>query len=102
MLFYINLVDIYNKIVYIKDNKLKGLEGIKVYTLYIEKPTKLKVMKARKVLQDLDYTDEIKKYNDNLFYCSNRKPLVDKANEIKEEWIIEIKEQLINIENIKI
>jgi len=74
-----------------------------MYTLYHDKNKRqLKVQKAKPIfLQDM-FTDEVTVYNGNYFFCNNRKPLVDRAREIKAEWLAELEDQLNTVENIKV
>ncbi|RDU23412.1 hypothetical protein DWV06_09710 [Anaerosacchariphilus polymeriproducens] len=58
--------------------------------------------KAKKVLQSLNYTDAVSRYNNYYYICLKKKPLVDKAIEIKKVWVEEARKNLIEYENIKI
>lgn len=74
-----------------------------MYTLYFNRSEKaIKVSKAKKALQNLNFTEEVSKYNNCYFICSNRNPLVEKAREIKKEWILELEDDLNTVEAIKI
>jgi len=74
-----------------------------MYTLYHNKPTNtLQVNKAKKALQDLHYTDEVTLFNNNYYLCAKRKPLVEKAEEIKQSWIEECEQQLAALHAIKL
>lgn len=46
--------------------------------------------------------DEIVRYNDCYYVCSDRKKLRDKANEIREKWIREVEEELGWLKDLKI
>jgi hypothetical protein len=74
-----------------------------MYILYFKRSEKtIKVSKARKTFQHLNFTEEVVRYNDCYYMCANRKPLVEKAQEIKREWILELEDELNSIEQIKI
>jgi hypothetical protein len=74
-----------------------------MYTLYFSKSEKaLKVSKPRKPLQTLNYTEEVTQYNSCFFICSKRKPLIEKAKEIQNEWILELVKELETIREIKL
>jgi hypothetical protein len=75
----------------------------KMYTLYYKRFEKaIVVSKAKKVFQTCNFTEEVTRYNDCYFLCSKRKPLIDKANEIKQGWISELEEELSLVKEIKI
>lgn len=66
-----------------------------MYTLYHNrKEHAIKVSKAKKVLQYLNYTDEVTVFNNCFYICSKRAPLLDKANEIKQSWIATLEDEL--------
>jgi hypothetical protein len=74
-----------------------------MYILYFNKSErKIKVSKAHKSLLNLNYTEKVTQYNDCYFYCSERKPLKEKAKEIKQNWIDELEEGLLLTKEIKI
>jgi|GEM_PF-4322254 len=74
-----------------------------MYLLYFKKSErKIKVSKAHKGMQNLNYTDEVVQHNDCYFICSERKPLKEKAIEIHQSWISEFEEALNSIKDIKI
>lgn len=74
-----------------------------MYTLYFDKSKGvLKIEKAKKIFLTLDFTDEVKQYNNYYFYCLKRKPLTEKAIGIKEDWIAEAKAVLEKYESIEI
>lgn len=66
-----------------------------MYTLYHDrKEHVIKISKAKKVLQKLDYTDEVKEFNHCYYFCSLRAPLVAKANALKQSWITDLEDEL--------
>jgi len=74
-----------------------------MYTLYVNKSTNtLQVKKARKALQDREYTNEVTLFNNNYYLCIKRKPLVEKAEEIKQSWIEECEQHLDALRAIKL
>lgn len=74
-----------------------------MYTLYHSRKEKIiEVKKAKKALQGLDYKDHVTRYNDCYFICSKRSLLVEKAKEIKAEWIAEVQKELNALEAIEI
>jgi hypothetical protein len=74
-----------------------------MYTLYFQKSEKvIQVSKARKALQNLNFMEEVTRYNDCYFICTNRKPLVEKAKEIKQDWILELEKELSAMKEINI
>ncbi|MCA1026986.1 hypothetical protein LCM23_12870 [Cytobacillus kochii] len=73
-----------------------------MYTLYHDKRTSvIEVKKARKALQSWNYRKEVTKHNDCYFICLTRKPLVEKADEIKLSWILELEEALNKVRQIE-
>ena len=74
-----------------------------MYTLFVSKKERvIEVKKAKKILQDLQYTDEVSRFNDCYWLCAKRKPLIAKANEIKQQWISELEVELSLINSISI
>jgi hypothetical protein len=74
-----------------------------MYTLYYSRKEKtIKVTKARKALQNLNFTEEVTRYNDCYFICSNRKPLIEKAKDIQNEWLLELVKELETIREINL
>ena len=76
-----------------------------MYLLYHDKDNAvIFVKKAGKAMQDLDYdnTGKVTCFNNHYFSCLKRKPLLDKAREMKEQWIKEEKEKIMKIEAIEI
>jgi hypothetical protein len=74
-----------------------------MYTLYFNRSRKeIELKKARKAFQNLNYTEEAVKYNDCIYICAKRKPLVDKAKEIQQNWVLQLEEELKVINEIKI
>ena len=76
-----------------------------MYLLYHDKDNAIiTVKKASKAMQDLDYdnTGKVNYFNNHYFICLKRKPLLDKAREMKEQWLEEEKEKIMKIEAIEI
>lgn len=75
-----------------------------MYTLYFSKKDKIiKVTKASKGMQSgVTYTEEVTQFNSNYFVCTKRKPLVEKAKEIQQEWVVDLEEELKALKEIKI
>jgi len=74
-----------------------------MYTLYHRKSERIiEVKKAKKIFQNLEFTEDVKEFNDCYYICSKRKPLVEKANKIKQEWITELENQLQAVKEINI
>lgn len=74
-----------------------------MYTLYVSKSEKkLEVKKAKKVLQNLEYRDHVTRYNNCYYICLKRAPLMEKAKEIKNNWITELEEELNALKAIEI
>lgn len=74
-----------------------------MYTLYHNKNMReIKVSKASKPLHNLRYKEEVTYYNDCYFICLTRKPLVEKAKEIKQKWIDTLETELDQIKQIKL
>jgi hypothetical protein len=74
-----------------------------MYTLYFDRSEKtIKVSKARKAFQHLKFKKEITRYNEWHFICANRKPLIEKAKEIQQNWISELEEEITAIKEIKL
>lgn len=75
------------------------------YTLLVDwkkKTLKLSKPTAGMRTPDVIYTDEIKRYNDSYFICLKRKPLKEKAEQIKAEWIRDLEDQLQTVRDLKI
>jgi hypothetical protein len=74
-----------------------------MYTLYFNRSEQtIKVSKAHKALQNLNYTDEVTQYNSCFYICSKRNPLIEEAKEIKRIWISELEEELNAVKEIKL
>jgi hypothetical protein len=74
-----------------------------MYTLYYNKSEKaIKVSKVIKVLRNLNFTEDVTIHNSYYYICSKRKPLVEKAKEIKQGWILELERDLVLVNQIKI
>lgn len=76
-----------------------------MFNLYVSKEEgKLEIKPLRKVFAHLinDITDEVKQYNHAYYFCAKRKPLLDLAQQLKQEWIEEIETELRRINNIQI
>lgn len=75
-----------------------------MYTLYHDKEKGvIKLTKARKAFQNSKYfTEDITYYNCNYYFCLTRKPLKEKALELKQEWLEEAESRVQLIKNIKI
>lgn len=82
-----------------------------MYQLYInEKTLELKVtpLKAafkneQKVIEFMQNTPyDIYYYNENIRLCGKRAPLVELARDIKKWWLVEAKNRMQKIEDIKI
>lgn len=83
----------------------------KIYQLYHDKSKAiLKISPMIKAFYGTTYidklltnaTEEIIYYNTNYFFSFSRKALVQKAREMKEEWIKEAEEILEMYKNIKV
>lgn len=73
-----------------------------MYTLYVEKEKMIiEVKKTSKAMSNCTYTNEVVKYNDCYYLCLKRKPLIEKATEIKESWIRELEEKIKKAKSIK-
>lgn len=74
-----------------------------MYMLYHNKSSwQIEVEKPKKVLENLNYTEELTYYNEYYFICLNREPLVEKAKEIKQAWIDELESALNDLKQIKL
>ena len=78
-----------------------------MYSLLIEKKRyNIELKKAGKNYSDDSYIkkvgDDIYQVNDIFFLCKTKKPLLEKARKIKEDWIIELKEICNKVENMKL
>ena len=83
-----------------------------MYSLLIEKDRyKIELKKASKNYSNDRYIhdwnikevgDDIYRVNENFFLCKTRKPLLEKARKLKEDWIIELKEICNRVENMKL
>jgi hypothetical protein len=74
-----------------------------MYTLYFSRLEQtIKVTKALKAFQNLNFTDEVTKYNSCYYICSNRNLLIEEAKEIKQIWISELEQELRLIKEIKL
>lgn len=74
-----------------------------MYMLYYDKKLwEIEIKKPKKVLENLNYTEEVTYYNDCYFICLNRDPLVKKAREIKRAWIEELESALNDLKQVKL
>ena len=74
-----------------------------MYTLYHSRREKsIRVSKAKRALQDLEYTNEVTRHNDCYYICLKRAPLMEKAREIHREWIAELEDELTLLKLIEI
>lgn len=74
-----------------------------MYILYHDKKSgKIEVKKPKKILENLNYTEEVTHYNDWHFICLNREPLVEKAREMQQTWIVELESALNKLKQIKL
>ena len=74
-----------------------------MYTLYHNKKERIiEVKKASKAMAKCNYTDDITSYNDCYYICLQRKPLVEKAKEIKKSWIKELEDEMEKVKSIKL
>lgn len=74
-----------------------------MYTLFHKKSEcKIEVKKAGRGMSHVHFTEEVSCYNDCYYVCLKRKPLVEKAREIKASWIKELEEKMDKVESIKI
>ncbi|OPH61768.1 hypothetical protein BC351_00570 [Paenibacillus ferrarius] len=76
-----------------------------MYNLYINKTEgKIEIKPLRKVFQNLSstITEEVTRYNEVYYFCTKKKPLVEFAEQKKQEWIIELENELIKLKNIQI
>lgn len=74
-----------------------------MYTLYFSRKDKvIQVKKAKKALQNLEYSEKATQYNSCYYICSKRAPLLEKAKEIKQKWITELEDELKVIKEIKV
>lgn len=73
------------------------------YTLYVSKnDAKIVVKKASTVFKNCKFTDDVVAYNDCYYFSTNRKKLIEKAKEIKNQWVEEARKTLEKYESIEI
>ena len=76
---------------------------MKVYALYFDKSKcVLEIAPFNKYFNSKIEIDEVTKFNDCIYLCSDRKKLREKAKEIKQGWIDETKETLAKFEGLKV
>ena len=74
-----------------------------MYSLYHDKEKGIiKVSKTPKAMQDIEHKEEITRYNHCYYLCLYRKPLVELARQMRNEWIKELESQIDNLRNLKI
>lgn len=76
-----------------------------MYNLYVDKSeTKIEIKPLRKVFHNHigSITDEVSQYNSVYYFCAKKKPLLDLATRIKEEWLKEAEERVNTIKKITI
>ena len=74
-----------------------------MYTLYHKKDEGIiEVKKAHIGMRDCNYTDDVTCHNDCYYICLKRKPLIEKAKEIKKSWLDELEEKMRKIESIEL
>lgn len=72
---------------------------MKMYVLeHSKEENVISVKKANKAFQNLNFKEEVTFYNDNYYFCKNRKPLIEKAREIREKWILELEQSALDLE----
>ena len=86
---------------------MKQENKLKVYALYHDKRHRIiKIECASRLLSEYERlyasNEEIVYYNENYYLSLNRKALLYKGREMKQQWIDECKEELRLIEAIKI
>lgn len=73
-----------------------------MYTLYHNKRDRIiEVKRVTKAMQNFTYTDEITRHNDCYYLCKKRKPLVEKAKEIKQSWVDELEQEIAKVSAIQ-
>ena len=87
---------------------MKQENNLKVYALYHDKRRHIIKIECRACwlseYERLYYhsNEEVFYYNENYYLSLNRKALLHKGKEMKQQWIDECKEKLKRIEEIKI
>ena len=72
-----------------------------MYSLYHDKEKGIiKVSKTPRALQDIKHKEEITFYNRCYYLCLHRKPLVELARQMRDEWIKELEGQIDNLRNL--
>ena len=73
-----------------------------MYTLYHNKRERIiEVKRASKGMSSCTYTDKVERFNECYYTCLKRKPLVEKAKEIKQSWIEELEEEIAKVNAIQ-
>lgn len=62
----------------------------------------LEIKPLKDVFKNVKITDELLRYNQNYFFCNNRKSLKEFAERMKQEWIDEAQVRLDAVTQIKI
>lgn len=74
-----------------------------MYCLYHNKKDGIiKVRKTHTALQGVEHTEDIHCYNSSYYLCLYRKPLVELAVQMREEWIKEYEEKINDLKSLKI
>ena len=74
-----------------------------MFKLYFnKKENKIEISPMGDTLMVTEANDKITLYNEYHYICNDRKSLMEKANEIKSNWIAELEKELNEIKEIKI
>lgn len=73
-----------------------------MYSLYYNKEKGIiKVSKTPKAMQDVEHKAETTYYNSYYYLCLYRKPLVELARQMCDEWIKEYEDKIDSLKNLK-
>lgn len=74
-----------------------------MYSLYYDKEKGIiKVKKTSKILQNVEHKEEVTYYNSCYYLCLYRKPLVELARQMRDEWVEEYEGKINDLKSLKI
>ena len=76
-----------------------------MYNLYLDEKTRAIVIQnvtKKRVKLSTNYTSEVTRFNNNYYVSTDIQALKNKAIEIKNKWILELENELLLVNRIKI
>ena len=74
-----------------------------MYSLYYNKKEGIiKISKTHAALKRVEHKEEVTRYNDYYYLCLKRKPLIEFARQMRDEWIKEYESKIDDLKSLKI